>query len=336
MKTKSTLQTLIAILVLCPASLALAAAAQVVDNAGFFSPDAVSKANQQLADIHNQFGKDLRVETYSTIPDELKSSYSPDRKDKFFSEWAYKQAKAAGVQGAIVLITRDPSYLQVDVGETTRRQAFTVEDRNRLRNTLLTNFKAKRYDEGLLSAVDAFRSSLIANKAGAPAGSSAAAPTATRSQPARPGFSFGKIILWAILFFVGLSVVRWFISRRNVSPSQQYPGQNPNYPPGYGQGGYGGGYGGGGGGFGRGIGGGILGGLLGSWIGGRMFGGNQSYGAPPPADQSGGGGAFGDSGASDFSSQSGGFQDIGGGGDFGGGGGDMGGGGGDSGGGGDF
>jgi hypothetical protein len=335
MKHNRFLTTLVAVLVLAPASLAFAAGAQVVDNAGFFSSDAVSKANQELAAIHDKYGKDLRVETYATIPEDLRDKYTPDQKAKFYSAWAYKQAKAAGVDGAIVLITRDPSYLQVDVGEATRKQAFTLEDRNRLRDSMLRDFKAKRYDEGLLGAVDTFRSSLETHRAAAPAGS------VTHSRPVSPGFSMGKVLFWGALIFLGLMFVRWMIGRRTSgyanyqNPNQPDPGQDPrNYGgSGYGGGGYGGG------GFGRGLGGGILGGLLGSWIGGHVFGQNQSYGAPPPPpadDQSAGGGAFGDTGASDFSSDSGGYQDIGGGGDFGGGGDMGGGGGGDSGGGGDF
>jgi uncharacterized membrane protein YgcG len=69
----------------------------------------------------------------------------------------YQRAKSAGVKGAIVLITRDPSYLQVDVGERTRQHAFTPADRDRLRDTMLTAFKQKRYDEGLLQGIDVFR-----------------------------------------------------------------------------------------------------------------------------------------------------------------------------------
>jgi uncharacterized membrane protein YgcG len=144
MRTKIPLGMLTLLLALLPATLALAAPAEVVDQAGFFSPDAVARANQQLAEIRREFGRDLRIETYPSIPQELRGQFDPNHKPEFFTQWAYQRAKSAGVNGALVLITRDPSYLQVVVGESTRQKAFTPADRDRLRDTMLSAFKEKR------------------------------------------------------------------------------------------------------------------------------------------------------------------------------------------------
>ena len=345
------------LLILLYASSVLAAPAEVIDEGRFFSPDTIATANQQLSQIKQQHGVDLRIETYPSVPSELRSQYNPDRRAQFFTQWGYQRAKAAGMTGgAIVLITREPSYLQVVVGESTRRGAFTQSDRDRLRDTMLASFKQKRYDEGLLSGIDVFRQAVSSpdQSAAAPASPSASgarsasdSPAATRTPVGQPSFSIGKLLFWGALILIGIFLIRRMFARR----ASQYPtGGSPMNPQGqhdpynnqgYGAPGYGAGAGAGagGGGFGRGFGGGILGGLLGGWLGGRMFGGggHQAFGSttPPPdqsADPNAGGGVFSDQAhQQDFMADQGGFQDLGGGGDFGG---DAGGG--DSGGGGDF
>jgi uncharacterized membrane protein YgcG len=335
------------LLILLYASSVLAAPGEVVDEGGFFSPNAVATANQQLSQIKQQHGLDLRIETYPSIPSELRSQYDPQRRAQFFSAWGYQRAKAAGMTGgAIVLITRDPSYLQVVVGESTRRQTFTQADRDRLRDTMLASFKQKRYDEGLVKGIDAFRqavSSTEQTRAASPAAPSASGPRSASESPSaiptprQPSFSFGKLLFWGALILIGLFLLRRMFARR----ATQYPAGSTMNPQGqqdpYNNQGYG--APGAGGGFGRGFGGGILGGLLGGWLGGRMFGGgqHQAFGSTtPPPDQptDTGGGVFSDQAhQQDFMADQGGFQDLGGGGDFGGGG-DAGGG--DSGGGGDF
>src|SRR5690242_18268751 len=51
------------------------AEAGVMDNAKFFSPDAVRKASDDLKEIRKQHGKDLVIETFASIPDDRKSAY---------------------------------------------------------------------------------------------------------------------------------------------------------------------------------------------------------------------------------------------------------------------
>ena len=61
--------------------------ARVEDNANFFSADAVKQANDLIAQIKRDSGKDLYVLTLPAIPDELKSQYSPDQRRVFFPSW---------------------------------------------------------------------------------------------------------------------------------------------------------------------------------------------------------------------------------------------------------
>lgn len=325
-----------------------AAKAEVVDNAGFFSADAVAEANQTLARVEKETGRQMRVETYASIPDNLRAKYSDANRRQFFQDWARKRAQDEGLTGVIVLLCREPSSLQVEVGNKTASSgAFTQSDRSALSQQLLAAMRAKDYDRGLLDAVKMFGTTVAKAKpvaGGAKSGVDAlpvpdlggAKPTQSppAAQPAprpqqSPGnrggsWSWGAIIFIGILVFVGFSILRRLFAG-GIGGNR--PPLGPGQHQGYGEGAQHGqqfGSGGAGGGFGRGFGGGLLGGLLGGWAANEIFRhstGNSANAAPPPPMDSG---TFNEpSSGADF-----GGGDFGGG-DFSGGGGDAGGGGGD-------
>jgi hypothetical protein len=345
---------LIAPLLLLLGSRALAASSGVRDEAHFFSPDVVSQAEQVIGQIEQKHHKDVLVETLPAIPPDLKGQYDPQNKEAFFEKMANTRAKAQGVDGIYVLITRDPPHLQVMPGNNTRQRLFPLSDRDAVRDQLLTSFKQEKFDQGLLDMVRGIQQRMDANARNAgSSGGGIVVPgnNAPRSNgPVFPtqnrGWSMGSLacILIAVVLFV--IFIRGIFGR---SGGQGYPGggyQQGGYPQGgYPQGGYPpqGGYGYGGGGGGSGFGKGFLGGLLGGALGGYAAekwtehgqqgggyvppatGGGGDYSAPADTsfDSSGGGGDFGGGGG-------GGDSGGGGGGDFGGGGGgDSGGGGGD-------
>jgi uncharacterized membrane protein YgcG len=314
---------------LLAASSTLASKAQVVDNANFFSKDAVDKANQQLADLDAKHGRQMRVETFAEIPAELRDKYSEQNKRQFFQSWTRQRAEAEGIRGVMVLICKNPSSLQVEVGgDTLKSGVITQADRSAINNALLSSFRQKNYDQGLSNAVDKFATALANEPAEAPAASAAPTRSGDASAPPKPynlpgptkmptatrSFSWGGLLIIAAVIFIGLSLIRRLFGiggSRSSGYGSYGPGSAPG--PGYGAGGYGGG-------FGRGVGGGLLGGLLGSWFGNRMFTSHDyhsgSGASAPPPDNSGG---FNEPPTSDFSS--GGGDALGGGGDFGGGGG---------------
>jgi uncharacterized membrane protein YgcG len=164
-------------LMLLTASAAFAAKAQVVDNAGFFSPDAVQQANQQLADLEQKSGKQLRIETYAQIPEDMRASYSEANKQQFFHDWAAKRGNAEGIRGVIILITKDPSYLLVDAGKSMPRGSDAP-----IREAMLSAFKQKNYDQGLTNAINGFADAIRA-PVEAPAASSGNAGAATSGPP---------------------------------------------------------------------------------------------------------------------------------------------------------
>ncbi len=61
-------------------------------------------------------------------------------------------ARRRRVEGIYVLISKTPPHLQIEVGKQTEKKAFTIEDRSKLREILISAFGKKEYDRGLLEA----------------------------------------------------------------------------------------------------------------------------------------------------------------------------------------
>ena len=323
--------------VLVSISMAQATGAGIQDAAGFFRKEAITTAEQQIAAIQKKFGKDLRVETYASLPTGRADQYTPEKRTEFFATWAYQRAKALGLDGVIVLICKEPAFLQVEVGDRTKHHAFTLANRDHMRDLLVTAFKQRHFDEGLRQAVTYYDQTLQANLGAsgtearpsvAPAPGlhpSRSAPQA--SSPSPPSVS--RSLVWIVGILAVVGVCLWMFFRRRSGPGEyggaqprsgyvpyEYRGASPGMgypPPDYRYGG------GGGGGFGRSFGGGILGGLLGGWLGNRLAHRDTASSPDAPADPfprtPDGGGGFDPSPGPDFSGDE--PSDAGGGGDFG-------------------
>jgi uncharacterized membrane protein YgcG len=126
----------------------------VKDEGKFFSKDALDKADKKIKEIYDRFHKDVVVETFPSIPADLEAKYRELGRKKFFVDWAQTRARNLGVNGIYILVTREPSHLQVEVGHRTEQKAFTLEDRDRLARGLLAKFKEKKFDDGLLEGLD--------------------------------------------------------------------------------------------------------------------------------------------------------------------------------------
>jgi uncharacterized protein len=347
--------------------------AQVRDPAHFFSEDTVRKADEVIRAIRSEHRETLLIDTIATVPDDMAAQVkkmSEEDRNRYFQKLAEGRAADSGISGVYVLICKAPGHVQVEVGDQTRKKAFTTANVRELNKILLSNFKNKKNDEGLLQGVRYVREAMDRNL-GHATGKTNPPPTekAPSGEPekASPGW-FASPWGWICIGLVGL-VVLWVViglfrmasgaGRRPVEygPGGAYGGPRtgaapgaPGYPAGYPapSGGSGGGFGG----FLSGLAGGMLGGAAGSWMYDRFFRGGagptasppvsppvSSGGGPQPADPggpdtswSGTGGDFGNDTGGDAGA---GGEPVGAGGDFGedtGGGGDSG----DAGGGGDF
>src|SRR5437867_125773 len=62
--------------------------AEVRDDGGFFKPETIRKANQEIKDLKHRTKKDLLVETYKTVPAdkaEQVKNMNAEARNKFFS-----------------------------------------------------------------------------------------------------------------------------------------------------------------------------------------------------------------------------------------------------------
>jgi uncharacterized protein len=317
------------------------AASDIKDEAGFFSADALKKAQAKLDEMDRKHQRHLMIRTFKAPPtgDARAESKDQDVRNQFFRGWADELANKANLNGVIILISRNPGHVEVRVGDATTSKLFTSADSKELAEELIRRFKNKEYDTGLVEAVN-YVEGKYDQRDRAPARSTTHAPAVAHGNPGG-GFNLGGLICIGLVIVAGIWIL--FSVIRAITGAGRGP---RGYAGGPGMG-YGGGYGGGGGGgFMSSLFGGLFGAAAGNWMYDRFFRGD--YGHTGAWGNSGAGGDYSAGGNTglpddqDYSAGAGGDFDSsgdagGGGGDFGGGGGDFGGGGGDfGGGGGDF
>src|SRR4051812_40343352 len=106
-----------------------AADAEVADGGGLFSDEARSEAGDIILAIQSQYGRDVRVETYGEVPEQLKARLERDGQDKFYDDWLNRRAKALGVRGVFVLVTPTPGRVQGGGDQATQRRGVLAPDR---------------------------------------------------------------------------------------------------------------------------------------------------------------------------------------------------------------
>ena len=129
------------------------AAEGVSDGGTFFRPETASEAGDIIRAIRQAYGRDVVVETYPSVPGDLKDEFARDGKEKFYENWLNRRARERGVRGVFILMTREPGRVQVGVDAATRRRVFTVADRETLRGILTSAFRARQFDRGLLDGL---------------------------------------------------------------------------------------------------------------------------------------------------------------------------------------
>ena len=350
------------LLLLLPGT-ALAINPQVHDNGKFFDAETIRKADAAIKRIEQKYKIDVVVETYKEIPDDLlkKFGYNDKDRDTFFKRWVDDLADRAGVNGIVVILSKDQFKadrvrVEVGFGKETQKKKFTIANRDDLARILkdgigagLKEKNTKKFDDALLDGIQYIENTLGSHRA------EAVNPTNVppRTTAVHDGNNGGSNILGWIC--IGLCVLLgiWLVVGliRAFSGGGYVGGGGPGYAGGYGGGGFGGG------GFFSGLLGGMFGAIAGNWLYNNMFGGggyhrgfeSSAYGGQPSGGNTGddygndqgqgfsstggdvdggGGGGGGDVDSGDAGGGGGGDWGGGGGGDFGGGGGDFGGGGG--------
>ena len=269
-------------------------AAQIDDQAGFFSAPVKQQAEERLAKLKGQ-GLDVRLESFASLPaDKAARVKDLDRaaRERFFADWARERARALRAGGAYILMCREPAHLRVGAAGSLQRRGFSQSDQQQISGVMLAAFREKQYDRGLTEAVAQFEK--LAPRL---LSSAAEAPPARQAAP-RPGGGFG-IPSW--LIWVGLAVIVMMVISSLGRGMSGAPGM-------------------GGGGFMGSLLTGMFGAMAGHWIYDSFFSSNAHAGDSPHDSGDSAGHAAGGDDWNDFSSSGGDFGgdggDFGGGGDF--------------------
>lgn len=136
---------------------------RVDDEAGLFRPGFLKLADEVIDDIHARANKDLMIETFDTIPDEMQDAAKQQDKQAFYDHWVTTDARKLGVNGVFILVTKVPPHIQIGVGLETRNKAFTFKDRDELLDRMTENFHNRQFDKGLMDAVNFVRQRMATN-----------------------------------------------------------------------------------------------------------------------------------------------------------------------------
>jgi hypothetical protein len=133
-----------------------AQAQSIRDPSRFFSPGVVKQVEPQLAELAANHNVQMIVETFATIPPEKQAefhSYSPARREIFFTKWAKEQAASVGARDVYVLVCKKPGQFNVEISRGLQVRGFTLDDRDAFRNIWLAALRAKERDLALEAAV---------------------------------------------------------------------------------------------------------------------------------------------------------------------------------------
>ena len=67
----------------------------VSDGGGFFSGDAVKRADATIARIKQEYGKDVVIETFAEIPEAMRGDFQTQGKAAFYPEWIRNEGRGA-------------------------------------------------------------------------------------------------------------------------------------------------------------------------------------------------------------------------------------------------
>jgi uncharacterized membrane protein YgcG len=198
----------------------------VRDNGNFFSDSATEGANRRISEIKTQFKKDLVVETFKTIPEEISQGVDltdKSARNKMFEQWTVKEAKQQNVNGIYVLLSKEPAHLQIVVGNETQNKAFTLKDRDSLASLMLSKLRKNENDEALSECVKFVATTIASHPLPSTKVSNFTSPSATssaRASKTEQGIPWGWIItaivgLFAMWLIVG--VIRSLMGGRGAS-----------------------------------------------------------------------------------------------------------------------
>jgi hypothetical protein len=142
-------------------------APSVKDGTGMFSPEAVARADEQIAEVRKTYVCDLVIETVEALPETdrrwFRVLYSPEVSRRL-AVWAGERARDEGVDGIYLVVCKRPRSVIVVVYPAAQEQNFTPSDCNQLRRQLAHHLRRSGPDQALLAGVSEARALLEARR----------------------------------------------------------------------------------------------------------------------------------------------------------------------------
>src|SRR5262249_17539865 len=137
------------------------AAGDVKDRAGLFSPAAVLSAEDGIEAIKNLYGKDCVIATAPAIPENRKEIFNKlqeKNRGMFFRGWAMDFMQQELVKDLYILICKEPLHVEIVPSSEVQENILRSKGNAQLHHLLVERLKEKKYDQGLLEAVQFVRS----------------------------------------------------------------------------------------------------------------------------------------------------------------------------------
>jgi hypothetical protein len=142
-------------------------ASSVKDGASLFSPAAVARADEQIAQIRKTYGCDLVLETVEALPKADRRWFRflyAGEVNRRLADWARERARDEGVEGIYVVVCRKPRSVIVVVYPPAQEQTFTPSDCAQLQRQLAYHLGRREPDQALLDGVSEARNLLEARR----------------------------------------------------------------------------------------------------------------------------------------------------------------------------
>ena len=228
----------LAVTTLLSTSISLADVGGIRDDGGFFSESAKSEASRKISEIQRKYKKDLLIETFKEIPDEIKQSVDLEDKaalGRLFEQWTVKQAKQQKVNGVYILLTKVPAHIQIVVGNETQNKAFTLMDRTNLTSLMLSKLRTKQNDEALSEGVN-FVLTTMASHVNPSNRAKSISSTATTPAKAVSTEHYNPWS-WLIIAVIGIAAIWLIVGVLRSVLGRQASAAGPGMSPGFGGGG---------------------------------------------------------------------------------------------------
>jgi hypothetical protein len=138
-------------------------APSVKDGAGLFSPAAVARADEQIAQIRETYGCDLVIETVGALPKTdrrwFRFLYAREV-NRFLADWARDRARDEEVDGIYVVVCKEPRSVITVVYPPAQEQTFAPGDCAQLRRQFAHHLGRSGPDQALLDGVSEARNLL--------------------------------------------------------------------------------------------------------------------------------------------------------------------------------